>query len=513
MSASLSTDATATGSVGTQPQPVFDEIPTVRKVPGTNIEIRAEAQNNSVFAYPARMLVTGQMITGSPGLPNRIVKNITPSQAAAMWGPASQIAAMVADFVRANPYTQVDAIALADASSGAVKATQTLTFTGAATGAAQISLVVDGISVQFGADVGDTPTVMATNAVAAIGAVGNIPVTAASAAGVVTATARHAGTIGNMVPILLDWRQPQPLPAGVGCTISAGVAGSGDPDLMPVLSTISAQWYTDIIQPFYDVDGELAAYLTNAYNAMVRRDAHAYGAQTGAMGTLINAAGSLNSRYRSGFAVPPGAPQAPWHYAAVLGAIGSYYLTSDPARQLRGLAMPGIIAPPEAAQWTEDQREALLEAGWSTFLPMADGTVVVERVVTENKTDPKTGAADTAWYDIMAPKTMSRIRYDWRNYVAQLYPRSKLANDGTIAATYASAVVTPSVLKGSWATRCTVYEQSGWIEDSATTAQASYWVRDTDPGGNGDPDRANGNITVKRIGNLMSEDDVLTFSQ
>ena len=106
----------------------------------------------------------------------------------------------------------------------------------------------------------------------------------------------------------------------------------------------------------------------------------------------------------------------------------------------------------------------------------------------------------------MTPQVMSRIRYDWRNYLSLTYPSNKLADDGSVAAEYDDTVVTPARMRGSWAARCKLYERQGWIENSATTVAASVFVRDAT-----DRNRMNARQQIRIIGNLMVLAGALEF--
>jgi phage tail sheath gpL-like len=139
----------------------------------------------------------------------------------------------------------------------------------------------------------------------------------------------------------------------------------------------------------------------------------------------------------------------------------------------------------------------LLRQGISTWNRLADGSVVLERVITAYKVSTL-NVPDPAWLDIMVPKTMTRIRYDWAVYVTLLYPRHKLANDDSPAANNNDAVVTPRRMLGSWASRCKLYERQAWIEDVTRTVSESRFERDAS-----DKNRLNGQQQVLIIGNLM----------
>ena len=49
--------------------------------------------------------------------------------------------------------------------------------------------------------------------------------------------------------------------------------------------------------------------------------------------------------------------------------------------------LPGILAPADADLFNPPERNILLQNGLSTFVTLGDGTVAIERVITENRTD------------------------------------------------------------------------------------------------------------------------------
>ena len=73
------------------------------------------------------------------------------------------------------------------------------------------------------------------------------------------------------------------------------------------------------------------------------------------------------------------------------------------------------------------------------------------------------GGSDPAYLDIETLMTLQYIRWDWRNYVLNKYPRHKLANDGTRYAP-GQAIVTPLVMKAEAIAKFTDWESLGLVE-------------------------------------------------
>src|SRR5690606_18079254 len=134
-----------------------------------------------------------------------------------------------------------------------VKATQTLTLTGTATGAGVLALRLNGELVSVGVSIGDTATTIASNIVSAVAASLDGPVTATAADGVVTFTARHKGVFGNDIDVRVNYQADEVLPAGLTLAIAAGTAGAGNPDVAEALAAIANENYYTIVTCYSDI--------------------------------------------------------------------------------------------------------------------------------------------------------------------------------------------------------------------------------------------------------------------
>lgn len=501
--------SSTTGAIApTAPQTInFTQIPYNIQVPGTYYEVHANYSQAGLLSYPARALIIGQMLASGTAAPNQPVPIFAATDGEGYFGQNSIAAQMCAEFVAANPWTQLEAIGVPDA-TGSAKATATLTLGGAATQAGTLMTYLGGVQIQTPVNDGDTAAVVAQNLVAAAEELTNLMATVSAVGDVVTFTALNGGTLGDSINLRVNYLNTDVTPPGLTVAIVAFTGGATDPTIATALTAIATSFYTDIVMCWNDATnvGLLEADLVTRYEAMGSLDAHAYRAIAGTPGTLQAAQASLNSRYASVLGVQN--PLNPtWVIAAALAGVASYNLANDPSRQLRDLALPGILAPAQGDRFTITERNILLGSGISTFDVEVDGTVTLERVVTEYLVSPQ-GVPDKSWHDIMVPKTMSRIRYDWIGYVSLVYPRNKLADDGTLAAEFDSTVVTPSRLQGSWAGRSRVYAELGWIEHSTALAKQAVFVRDQT-----DPNRVNARQQVQIIGNLMVLAGSLEFSQ
>lgn len=475
----------------------FEEVPYDWRVPGTYVEIRPTYSNLGVLGYPTRVLLIGQKLAAGSA-PAAVPQRITRAdQAPALFGNGSVLAEMVQAFRAANQTNDVYAVALADPGGG-VQAAGNLVLSGSPTAAGTLAVYIGGqrvaVNVAAGAVVADIATALRT----AIGAKPSLPVTAGGSAGTVSLTAKHAGVVGNSIDLRLNRLAGEATPPGLSVAVTQLTSGAGSPDIASVLTAIAAEWFTDIACAFTDTANLnlLVADLATRYQAMGRQDAHAYVGLKGSFGTLSSAGAARNSPHLTIIGAD-NAPTSPWAWAASLAGVGAFHLTNDPARQLRSLALPGIIGPDPADRFTLTEQDLLLRDGISTFDVGTDGTVRLSRVITTYQTAPL-GADDEAWLDIMVPKTLSRIRYDWASYVSLVYPRHKLTDDGSPAAEYSDSVVTPRQMHGAWSARCALYERAGWIEDATRTVAESLFQRDPD-----DRNRLEARQRIRIIGNLM----------
>jgi phage tail sheath gpL-like len=477
----------------------FNEIPYTWEVPGTYVEARANYSNEGLTPFPTKVLIAGQMLSTGTAVANTIYPLQRADQAVALFGAGSVAADMAAAFLAANPFTQVDIVGLADPAGGA-QATGSISIAMTTTPGGVLAVYIAGIRVAISVASTDTTATIATNLMNAINAIPAMPVTAAitTPTNTVNLTAKHKGFAGDVIDIRLNYQIGDITPAGVTPTISPLVGGTLTVDLTAVVNAIAASWYTDLVLQAYDNTNMalVSAMLETRYAAMGKLDMHAWVAASGTYAALLSQSQYYNSRFRTVLGIS-NAPQPPWKWAAAMAGVATFNLTNDPARQLRGLALPGILAPAPADRFPLAEQEIMLTEGISTFDVQSDGTVTLQKVVTEYQ-KTSLGVLDTAWHTVNIPKTITRIRYDWIAYVSQLYPRNKLADDGSLAAEYDDTIVTPRRMKATWAARSRLYEQQGWIEDAAATAAQSVFVRDRT-----DRNRLNSRQQIRIIGNLM----------
>jgi phage tail sheath gpL-like len=486
----------------------FDQIPYNWKRKGVYAEIRPRYDRRGLYDYPTKVLIVGQMAAGATAAA-LVKKPITrDTEAPAYFGAGSPLAQMVAAFRTVNRVSELWAVGVADA-AGAVAAVRTITVTGAPTDSGTLALYIGGKRLAVGVSSVDTVATIATAIATAVNEETSLLFTAAAAAGVVTLTAKAKGTCGSAVDLRLNYNDDETTPAGIAVAVGQTTAGATDPSVQGVFDAVINEWITDFAVQWSDAANMalVDAEMRRRYDAMAKLDAHAYVGLSATYATATTWSSTRNSPFVSAIAAKA-APNAPWEWAAVMAAIAARHLTDDPARQLGSLVLAGLKAPKTEDCYTETEQNLLLNKGLSTFDRLDDGSVVVNRVVTTYQRT-SAGVDDEAWLDIMVPKTMSRIRYDWNTYVSSLYPRAKLVADASPAAKALdtnNSVVTPRKMLGTWMARAKKYLDAVWIQDIAHTRENSLFEID-----GSDDNRLSGRQPVKIAGNMIVLAGLLEF--
>lgn len=441
----------------------LNAIPVSIRVPGAYVEFDSSRATNGLYQVDNRILLIGQKLAAGAVaelVPTRILDE---ASAIAAFGRGSMLARMAKFAKAADRYSDIWAIALDDPDAG-VQATQTLTFTGTATAAGTVALMIAGQAVDVAIVATNTATQAATTTAAAINAAADLPVTASSALGVVTITARHKGTCGNDIDVRHSFRDGESLPAGLALAIAAVTAGTADPDYADVWTVLGDEDFRTIIvgnataTTLTAVEAELA----DRWGPLRMLESFAYAAKRGSVSTATTFGNARNSQLVSTIGTGL-SPNAPWEWAASYGAIVGYYTAIDPARPLRTLTLPGILAPETSARFTRAERELLLKDGIATWNAQTDGTVAIERAITMYQVNGA-GIADTAYLDVNTPLTLAYVRQSVRARILLKYPRHKLADDGTNFSP-GQAIVTPIIIRAELIALAREWEEAGLVEN------------------------------------------------
>ncbi|AJP73167.1 phage tail sheath subtilisin-like domain-containing protein [Sphingomonas hengshuiensis] len=417
---------------------VFDSIASNQRRPGVAAEFSNVRAVSGLPPAPQKILLVGQKLaTGSSALvPQRMT---SADQAVALFGRGSMLHGMVRAALKASGSTEVWAIGVED-NSGGVSGVVSLTYTGTATAAGTVSILVAGVRIQMAAIVGTTATQMATATAAAINALPDLPVVATSSAGVVTVTARHKGAVaGDALGIIPSYYEGDGIPAGLSVAIATVTAPSGDPDLDDVWAVLGDEQFQSIALFAND-----SANLTSADVELASRwgperqvEGHAFTTIRSTYSTLATFGATRNGPHLT--VVASDDLQVPsWVITATVAALYAVEIEKDPARQLTKLVLPGIPAPRRGYRFTKMEREQLLHNGISTLDVSPSGEVVIERLISTYRVNAY-GLPDISWLDVNTAATLAYYRYSWRYRMQTKFPRAKLTAD-TIAAIRAETI-------------------------------------------------------------------------
>ncbi len=446
----------------------FKNIPQNLRTPLFFAEVDNSRANTATEIQ--RTLILGQKTASGTGSQDTAYLCSGSNDAATYAGVNSVLAASVAAYRQADPSGELWIGVLADA-GGAIAATGTITFTGAPTANASFYLYLGGVRYVLPVTTTMTPTTLAAALVALINADPTCPVTASSAAGVVTLTADSLGPLGNDYPIAVSFfgiPGGEPLVPGLTTTIVQMASGATAPTLTNLLAALGDQTFDFIVCPYNDTTtlNALQAFLNDtagrwSYSAQLY--GHVFTSKTGTLSALVTFGDGRNDQHASCLGIN-GSPTPAWYVAAVKAGAVAASLRNDPGQPLQTLALPGVIAPPLASRFQQTDRNTLLYNGISTFTVADDGTVMLENVITTYQKNAF-GAADNSYLEVETMFTLMAVLRRLRTYVTSNFARCKLADNGT-PVTAGSNTVTPNIVRAGLIAQYNEMEELGLVQDA-----------------------------------------------
>lgn len=440
----------------------FSQIPATLRTPGFFAEISSELATTGEGVKPYKALLIGQKLAAGTQAELVPVLLTSVSQAAALFGNGSQLHGIAEAWFANNGFTETWAVAIDDA-GGAVDAAGTLTFTGPATAAGSVYLLIAGRRLVVNVASAATATEIGAAVAAAITARLDLPVTASADAGVVTVTAKNGGTLGNELDVRVNYYQGEALPAGVGVTIVQPTGGSGVVDVGEVWPVIGDEQYDVIVAPFTD-SANLASIeqeLEDRWEPPRMIEGVAITATSESLANAITLGDGRNSRHVS-IMHAAGSPSPVWEWAAAVGGLVAYFGNADPARPFQTLEVEWVKPEAISDRLTQAERNLLLHDGISTHVVAAGDRVRVERLITTYQ-ENDFGGADTAYLDLNTPLTIGFLRYSLRTRFLLRFPRHKLADDGARFGP-GQVVVTPQIARAEVVAWARTMEELGLVE-------------------------------------------------
>lgn len=459
----------------------FQNIPNNLRTPLFFAEFDNSQANTATATQ--RTLIIGQMLTNAAVNPNILVIESSASNTAGIYGAGSMLHNQITAYLANDISGDIYLLPLVDGSS-MTAATGTITLTTAPSETGVISLYVAGQRVQITVLSTDTVTTMAAALAAAINAKIELPVTAASAVGVITLTAKNKGAHGNGIDLRLNYQGSaggESTPTGLGITLGAFTGGAGSPDMTTALANLGDRTFDFIVTPYTDTTSldalkTLLSDSTGRWSYASQLYGHVFGAVSGTYGQLTTIGEARNDQHATLLGIYDSPTPAYVWAAAVTGAVAGS-LRNDPGRPLQTLTISGVLAPPLASRFELTERNNLLYSGISTFTAADDGTVQVENLITTYQTN-KYGDADDSYLQVETLFLLMFVTRFIRTQVTSKFARMKLAADGTRFAP-GSAIVTPNIIRAEMIAQYTQLEYNGYVQDSKAFAAGLIVTKST----------------------------------
>lgn len=441
----------------------FNQFPVNFFVPGVYVEYDNSRNQAGTPVLPQKILLVGQKLAAGVATAGTAVLAPTPDEAGRLAGRGSMLHHMARAALGAASNIPVWLMPLSDA-GGATASTRLLTVTGPATAAGTVALYVGGR--RYTANVASAATAddVAAAIVAAIMADDLRFVDAAADEEdehVITLTARNAGVEASKISCVLNRYSDEFLPAGVGITIAALTAGTGNPDITtPITTAIQGQWYPTFVVPYVD-SGNLAVLKTEleSRNGPLRQiEGINFLAVDDSVQNEITLAESLNSAFvapvdGADFLTPT------FVVAAQSAAVQAALAQLDPALPEQTQEMPGILAKPDAQRRTDAERQLLLAGGVGTLYVDTSGTVRAQRLVTSYRKNAYS-VTDNSRFDVTHTRIWAQTRFSIRARFTGKFGQFKLGVDGSLGA----RTMTPSLAKSECVSLYKQFMDLGWFE-------------------------------------------------
>lgn len=443
----------------------FLTIPTDWRVPGQYIEIDHTKAVRGLPGMPRRILLLGQRLSTGNVAAGFLTRVTRKEDGVNFFGRGSMLAQMINAAIKVNPYTEMWALAMDDLGAG-VAATFTITVTGAPTESGTAYLYVGGRRVAVGITSGQAVAAIASAIAAAVNADADMPVTATSAAGVVTLTSRHKGAESNGIDVRWNYYDGETMPKGITAAVAAGVAGSGNPDVLTAIAAMSTGAYYSIVMPWSDAANMTAmeSELQSRWGGMDMRAGHVFTFKAGTAAGLSTYGSARNSPHSTVFGLNK-SPTLPWVIAAQAAAGVEFRGGNDPAIPFRGIELPDVMAPAEADRLSQTERNLVLHDGISTIIFDESGKAIVEQVITTYQTNTF-GLDDRSLLKLNTKWTVDYMRYVFRAAVARDYPSHKLAGDDVLQRIQpGQRIATPKLIRNTLIASAMQLEAVGLLED------------------------------------------------
>ena len=450
----------------------FKNIPANVRRPDVYIEESSSLNIASPFGN-LRTVLLAQTNNNAVAVPTLVT---SANDAATLFGAGSVAHKMAKSFFDGTSAQEVYVLPCDVSQVSTDFAKWTYTVSAAANGVANLYLGGYRISQSYTlADVSTSPATLASGAsalAAIINADPNAPVTATSAAAVVTITAKAKGVVGNDLKIAFDLNRGEA--SNLAGTLAQTVVATATADLASVLASIgdfnAYYWVTSFRD---DVNiAALSTFLDARHAPGSRLRGIGIYSVSGSVSSVVSQVASRNNRHLFTLATEATTQDEAHVISAMFGAAIVTSAAADPSRQMRGRQLYGKFPVKEAFAFSKANRELLLNNKLSTYVTDSAGVARLTRVISNNTLN-ELGSADEAYLDIMTRLVVDFISRDIETMFDTLYMDAKLASDG-LPLFEGSGVVTPASVKSDLYNRYVYY-----VEDLNICESPSEFLKNT----------------------------------
>jgi len=368
-------------------------------------------------------------------------------------GAGSMAHRMAEKWFKNNNQTELNVILVKDPTTGAVKATGKIQFSGIATETRIYNIRLNGVTLQIPVNDTDTAVDVATTAISVINGESILPFVASlDATSDVLLTAKNAGLNANALTIEENYADDMITPAGITTTIVAMSGGAGVVDITEIFGVIGNEWYNLMISPWHDEANldALDAELTDRFGETRMIDGVAFTSRRGTPAQLVTFGNGRNDIHTSVFH-SQGIAESTEEYATGVCANVAWAGSDNPAKPFQSIVMKGFTTPKVPARFNWDDNNNLLFNGISTWTVDAVGNIRIARLISLYQVN-SSGNKDDAWLNVNTLLQSMYVRWDTRFYIPTKYPRELMSYEDDITVV-GEVVVTPALVENEMVNR------------------------------------------------------------
>lgn len=445
--------------------------------PGTFAEVNSGGQytSNSRALVVGLKSAAGSLATDTPVICSTI------EEAATYAGVGSMLYETVRQVRRHAPVQEVWIAAIPVTGVAGI---WTITFASIPAAGGDWTLEIAGRTIRGSALAGDTATNVATAVAAAINAyvdksnMAYLPVTATSAAAVVTVTARHAGALLEELEIYADAQIAGNIFGGAGvCTIAHPTAATGAPTISGLLGSLGDAPYDWIISPFGDTTNldtadSVLSDATGRWAYNVQLYGHYFTVRTDNLAGHVSFGLGRNGRHSSSLA-RWASPTPSWEFLGAYVGVQLPWLSDDTggnaARNQSDIVLDGVRPPRSRASWPNyATRNSLNNNGMSGWKVNNAGQVTTDKAVTHYRTNTA-GQPDETFRNVQKlAVVMHALRY-LRAGISYRYGNKALAASNPANV---NTIVTPREINAGIVELYIDLVSRGLVQDAASFAKS-----------------------------------------